>query len=1170
MSSRPVSFSNVQEGGTLSDPLLSASSLETSVASLDVIEAELKSKCGGFSNGVRVKCELIRSLEACKRKVRSCLDFVYSYRSCTKTFFQHGKGWSPPQIQQFIRTKLSVLEAEIKALYDLYADMMKCVKQVASAVRHIHANREFFSLSTSTQSALALAEVLAGLLDFDVVKGSKVAIQNDLRVFQDLAVSIQEWELSEYTEELSSFFRSPYVAILGVQSRLRDIEEADECLSSVLSSLLHLIAEEESNLSQYWPVKMSILKATPVAIFFLCSHNMKHTESKNVAKAVAVIKGYPVLPVLGDTWMTTFGLLTSLKSFESKFKRFGPGMMSELSGRELAEVQVNVDIANFAQVMKINYKVVLFDLCKYIHQLEKLGRENDHIPSTLANGCSIAYKSCLDFLNECNCQLQCLFYWKMSFKQPMSSLIPQDVSDDSLRSRITVQFSEKEKVAILCLIDVMRNLNQFIESKETILRPAVLASAYYRIQLFSEKTVGRAFKAKVKNKKEVHELIELLDTLASFQKSKAESGSDNGIKLGVGPSISQLFLMIELTSDVIHLMQNSKKKKLFADNTGFTQTVQDFTSFSNDCLLFSFLLKQGLSLKSCFDTSFLWLHEQLFDVMAANRNSITTSLPWLLCEAQLNIPPFDLDIETVLAPLFIYNEAAYKNFESFKRKHIHDELEGEVDLAFDRLSFNLGTKIYDIGKTVASAQYLDQYGRYLKGQKDIRLPKRSSLPILTSKVHKLLGRYVNLRKMVAQRINKLFRENLDYLMERFEAHDISQGMVEFHTGYIVLERTHCFLKECIADLDSWGAILHEMNDATSAQTFATRMGVLIYGEIEKNVSRHFTYFLSASMFVENANADKTDLNKLAMPVLPSQSLLFGNRFYNEVVRDYTKAHAGKLGVFHFECMSSVLSEKELFWLSTKLTERVCEVFRDSLLPFLVRVARSVPQEIAAVSVQIDSIDAIFRSLKPVLDVLEREIDTSLPAIFSDMRAIGNMMMVIWHLDSIQRSDDTLQTILYDSASHGISMAKSFEVGDGSQMTSGSQAVDLHVVSKVQKQTAAAFKRTLSSVRETFQEVVNADEHGHTLACVCHALELFLCVDHMDVQQNEHNYGDSVMLTMAVTAGVLCPGQQILKWIQVISERYDNSKALPGHITKLVENAKCYHKSWESFQHVILS
>ena len=99
MSARPVSFSDVQEGGTLSDPLLSASSLETSVASLDVIEAELKSKCGGFSNGVRVKCELIRSLEACKRKVRSCLDFVYSYRSCTKTFFQHGKGWSPPQIQ---------------------------------------------------------------------------------------------------------------------------------------------------------------------------------------------------------------------------------------------------------------------------------------------------------------------------------------------------------------------------------------------------------------------------------------------------------------------------------------------------------------------------------------------------------------------------------------------------------------------------------------------------------------------------------------------------------------------------------------------------------------------------------------------------------------------------------------------------------------------------------------------------------------------------------------------------------------------------------------------------------------------------------------------------------------------------------------------------------------
>jgi hypothetical protein len=36
----------------------------------------------------------------------------------------------------------------------------------------------------------------------------------------------------------------------------------------------------------------------------------------------------------------------------------------------------------------------------------------------------------------------------------------------------------------------------------------------------------------------------------------------------------------------------------------------------------------------------------------------------------------------------------------------------------------------------------------------------------------LLGRSIDLAFLIGQRMNKIFRENLDFLFERFEAHDL--------------------------------------------------------------------------------------------------------------------------------------------------------------------------------------------------------------------------------------------------------------------------------------------------------------------------------------------------------------------------------------------------------------
>lgn len=41
----------------------------------------------------------------------------------------------------------------------------------------------------------------------------------------------------------------------------------------------------------------------------------------------------------------------------------------------------------------------------------------------------------------------------------------------------------------------------------------------------------------------------------------------------------------------------------------------------------------------------------------------------------------------------------------------------------------------------------------------------------------LLGRTIDLAFLIGQRMNKIFRENLDFLFERFEAHDLCSIVV---------------------------------------------------------------------------------------------------------------------------------------------------------------------------------------------------------------------------------------------------------------------------------------------------------------------------------------------------------------------------------------------------------
>ena len=495
-------------------------------------------------------------------------------------------------------------------------------KTVASALDDLNAKWEPTRAESSTQYVLSLAAILADLHCADIVKGTKLSIQTDINVFQDLAVALQQWELSEYSEELSGFYRSSFAGIKLVQQRLERYQKMDGLLYSVLTHLLDLYELKGHGYGRLLPQRHAILKSVPVLLFLLHCQNGKFLEKKGVARAVSLLKKNPVLPVVGDCWMSSLGLLSSTSS-----------RPHELKAKHLQSTEMTTSVCAYAEQIRPAYDSVLFELCKCVSEAQRVGLDANVVPDSLAADAMAAYRKALDLAHECQWRLQSFYYWKLSSggMHTQGSGLSGSQADDNLGNRIVGLFTAEEKLAILSLVQVLKDLNQYVQTREYLLFPILSAAIQKSLDEFQAGTVE-----KIALSKRCPDSFGLL--LGVLRAHLSKRGERSGkLALGGGPSLSQLVLLNEVAGEMCYEIDNKQRKtKIFKKEVPGSEILRSLQSFALDSALFVHLLDQGFSLGQCLDTSYLWLHEHLFDKMVANKSAISTSLPWKLFEAQID------------------------------------------------------------------------------------------------------------------------------------------------------------------------------------------------------------------------------------------------------------------------------------------------------------------------------------------------------------------------------------------------------------------------------------------------------------------------------------------------------------------------------------------------------
>lgn len=123
--------------------------------------------------------------------------------------------------------------------------------------------------------------------------------------------------------------------------------------------------------------------------------------------------------------------------------------------------------------------------------------------------------------------------------------------------------------------------------------------------------------------------------------------------------------------------------------------------FLKRCNEFLHLIDFDLTLAKCSDLSDLWYKEFYLELTKQIQFPIELSLPWILTNHILENDSVD-NLEFLLYPLDIYNDAAHKALHQLKTQFLYDEIEAEVTLCVDQFIYKLSHKIFSYYKTHAA------------------------------------------------------------------------------------------------------------------------------------------------------------------------------------------------------------------------------------------------------------------------------------------------------------------------------------------------------------------------------------------------------------------------------------------------------------------------------------
>ncbi|GAQ86053.1 hypothetical protein KFL_002670115 [Klebsormidium nitens] len=956
----------------------------------------------------------LNQLDALVAQGHALLTSLYTYRSCVKVVPQ-----VPPDPQLYEAT-FAILRVEVERIMTVHTFQASAARQLCIDMqRFSHPGRHINGPSVAHK--WLMLRLLDALLLLDCVKNSKPSLATDFAWYKGLFAQVSNAPDAVNPEAdnhdlLQVFLTTRFSILKNLRAELGRLASYDDILTDLLVFCLDTLEAERPppsrsrNLIGY--DRHVLLRAVPTLLVLATPTERqgdKLGRRLHPTRCQALFRRWPVVPAFWDLPLTPAAVVMELSPYFDRladFKRFD--VRPPEDDKSLAEAQMRYLLVYKARDLAIAHDEFCCRLGAAVNQIRLLG-DTPPPPSLCSTVVNLTLEG-LAFLTDCAlavCEQSAWKYAHIAHRAPVRD--PKRAKDLTDYERaVQCNYAPEEKTALLRVIGFLKGVGRALEQSLNLLSPLIFAGIYLDIQNLVQETVHMGA---YNRKGDVALLLEQLRAVLGEFTPDGRALVNNGVKVPavevrrVRPSAAQMyaiqFLMEELvagTTPSSSAPSNDPPKELLRWQKRFLR------------------LPHALDVKAHLirltDVSELWYREFFLERAGTVQFPIDCSLPWILASHSLTSGNPSL-VDNVLLPFDIYNDAGNTALYTFKQRHLYDEVEAEIDLCFDQAVYKFGEHAFRWFKREAARQILDPAvlaaAERLTSVEETGNDEAERPPIrpryfgLFKQSHvQLLGRSVDVTSLLRQRVSRLFRENVEFLLERLEATGLCR-FLEHATLMRILERAHALLSKELC-LDEFALILAEGNETVSMTSFSSRIGTQVWSDLQTDLLPSFLFNSATQRFVSSPGHIRT----LRPPMPHAQPhFLAGGPVENAAAAQLADLSAQFVGGAHIDAVVEALGKQGLPWLvhqaSAHLDHLVTVALPSHARPLFSHIPVPFrPPRKTGMSIEILSGPEAW--LAPLL------VHPNLEGALQVLKEIGNLLAFVSLLDEAVQTKETRQVL----------------------------------------------------------------------------------------------------------------------------------------------------------------
>uniref|UniRef100_A0A671SL10 Cytoplasmic FMR1-interacting protein 1 homolog n=1 Tax=Sinocyclocheilus anshuiensis TaxID=1608454 RepID=A0A671SL10_9TELE len=838
---------------------------------------------------------------------------------------------------------------------------------------------------------LTLGKFINMFAVLDELKNMKCSVKNDHSAYKRAAQFLRKMSEPSSIQEsqnLSMFLANHNKITQSLQQQLEVISGYDE----LLADIVNLCVDYYENKMYLTPSeKHMLLKVMGFGLYL-----MDGTNSNIYKLDVCQLQ---VVPLFGDMQIELARYIKTSAHYEENKSRWSCTSAGSSPQYNICEqmIQIREDHMRF-----------ISELARYSNSEVVTGsgrQEAQKTDSEYRKLFDLALQG-LQLLSQWSAQVMEVYSWKLV--HPTDKYSNKECPDNAEEyERATrYNYTSEEKFALVEVIAMIKGLQVLMGRMESVFNHAIRHTIYSALQDFAQVTLREPLRQAIKRKKNVVQSIlqAIRKTICDWETGRephndpalrGEKDPKGGFDIkvprrAVGPSTTQVcnsLYMVRTMLESLVADKSGSKKTLRSSLEG--PTILDIEKFHRESFFYTHLLNLSETLQQCCDLSQLWFREFFLELTMGRRIQfpIEMSMPWILTDHILETKEASM-MEYVLYSLDLYNDSAHYALTKFKKQFLYDEIEAEVNLCFDQFVYKLADQIFAYYKILAGSLLLDKRLRAECKNQGANIPWPSSNryeTLLKQRHVQLLGRSIDLNRLITQRVSSALYKSLELAINRFESEDLT-SIMELEGLLDINRMTHKLLSKFLT-LDSIDAMFREANHNVSAPY--GRITLHVFWELNYDFLPNYCYNGSTNRFVRTVLPFSQEFQRDKPPNAQPQ-YLYGSKTLNLAYSSIYSLYRNFVGPPHIKAICRLLGYQGIAVVMEELLKVVKSLLQGTILQYVKTLMEVMPKICRLPRHEYGSpgiLEFFHHQLKDIVEYAELKT-----VCFQNLREVGNALL----------------------------------------------------------------------------------------------------------------------------------------------------------------------------------